>query len=186
MIELTPHNRTVLAPLFAKHKHMCTVIGAILETEVGTAVTDATPNPNIAKLALAEFTFVGGDASHPSAPELAKDLTGIVIVPSRQWRNLIYDQRGEQIKIHHRYACDGANLSIEHLQPLVDKLNPDFTIKKMDKALATQIRDDVTPDLIDNFGTVNDFLAQGVWLLCCAKQHRACRLWCLHVCRLRQ
>lgn len=175
MIQLDPHNRTVLTPLFAKHQHMRTIIGAILETDFGTAVTDDPVNPHVAKLTT-EFNFVGGDANHPAATELVKNLCGTTIVPNHQWRNLLYEIHDEQIKVHHRYACDGSKLSIDHLQPLVDKLNPDFAIKKIDRQLATQIRDDVTPDLIDNFGSVNDFLAQGFGY--CVVQSETGRIVC--------
>lgn len=160
MIQLEPHNRTFLTPLFANHHYMRTVIGAVLETDVGTAVTDDTTTPHVAQLGL-EFNFLGGDVNHPTAKELVENLQGTAVVPNQQWRNLLREIHGDNVQILHRYACDGSKLNSDHLQTLTTKLNPDFAIKKIDAALAQQIRDDVTPDLIDNFGSVAAFLANG-------------------------
>ncbi len=175
MIEIEAHKRNFLTPLFAKHDHLQTVIHAVLDTEMGTAVTDDPTNPNVAKLSL-EFNFLGGKVAHPAAKALVQDLSGTAVVPNRQWRNLIYDIHGEKVKINHRYACDGSKLDIDHLQPLADKLDPEFTIHAVDHALAAQIREDVTPDLIDNFGSVEAFINNGFGF--CVVQNETGRIVC--------
>ena len=175
MIEIEPQNRPILAPLFYKHKYLRTVIDAVLNSEIGTAVTDDPANPHVAQLGL-EFKFLGGNVNHPAATELIKNFTGTAVVPSRQWHHLIYNIHGEKVRIHHRYACDGSQLNIEYLQPLVQKLKPGFSIKTIDHALAQQIREDVTPDLVDNFGSVDAFLEHGFGF--CVVQNETGRIVC--------
>lgn len=155
-----PSARHVLTTLFAEHKYLRTVIGAILEAGMGTAVTDNPANPNAASLYL-EFNFLGGDAAHPAAAELVRNLKGTAVVPNNQWRDLLYQIHGERLKTHQRYACDHTQLHLAHLQPFVSSIAPEFTIKQLDVALAQQIRRDVTPDLVDNFGSAKAFIAQG-------------------------
>ena len=158
---LIESDRSTLTPLFAEHRHLQTIIRAILEAEMGTAVTDNPAKPNVANLQL-EFNFLGGDATHPAAVELVKGIKGTAVIPNEQWRNLIYQIHGERVKPHTRYACDGAQLSITHLQPLAANLPAEFVVKKLDLPLAQQIRRDVSPDLVDNFGSAEAFMAKGL------------------------
>ena len=161
MIELAPHNRNLLAPLFSEHKQLRTVIDAILQNGMGTAVTDDPIHPQIAKLTLG-FDFLGGDATHPAAIDLVSGLVGeTAVLPNKQWRDLIFATHGERVKIHNRFTSDGAQLNIEQLRPFAASHPVEFTIKQIDLLLAQQIRTDVTPDLIDNFGSVEAFIKRG-------------------------
>ena len=155
-----PPARRALTPLFAEHNHLRTVIGAILEAGMGTAVTDNPTRPNAASLYL-EFNFLGGDAAHPAAAELVRHLKGTAVVPNDQWRDLLYQIHGERLKTHQRYACNHTQLHTAHLQPFTANIAPEFTITQLDLALAQQIRRDVTPDLVDNFGSAKAFIEQG-------------------------
>ena len=162
-MDIEPTYQKKLVALFKCHTRMHVAIDAVLEGHHGTICSDSEDRPQVASIVAGDIVLFAGDPSITYARELVSQTEHAILVsPSPDWTRLIYDIHGENITVQDRYDFSSDTLNPSHLETLSRQFPEHVEIKRIDKELAHRIRKDVTPDLVSNYASPDDFVQRGV------------------------
>jgi RimJ/RimL family protein N-acetyltransferase len=170
MILLESHERKSLFPLFETMHD--TMILSCLQGHMGQAIVDRYPNPQCAKLIVADFCFIAGDSNCNTARELVAFLPLafqgrelIYITQNDKWDKLIEQCYKEKCQPTTRYAFfkDTGEIDTKKLKEYIKALPTEYQIKRIDETLARKILSESwSYDLCGTFPTIADFLNRGI------------------------
>lgn len=165
-VELGCPQRADLAPLFRRHRHLRVLIDAILEGRCGTARADEESRARVAQLKVGDFTFFGGDPTHPLASAWVDRLRGgrILLLADDGWREAVQRVHSDSTDVEPRVSYSGAELDVDRLRASLNRVPEGFQIRRLDLDLAERVRAEVHPDLLlpEVFGSAADFVERGV------------------------
>ncbi len=164
------NNREILASLFKNDKNPH--ILSALQGYMGDAWVDNLESPTVAMITISIFVYFAGDSSCNVARELLLELPKkrLIIPESEQWEILLKTVLKGSIKKHqrHTFVQNVNNFDIIKLEKMTKALPEGYTIKRIDKQLATDPNLIELPiDYAEPFDSVDDFLNRGIgfWAL---------------------
>lgn len=170
--------RKRLAPLFADHTHLRPFVDAVLQGYGGTAAANPGTDLQVAQLSFSEWTFFGGDPTHPMAGHLVQQLSGeqVIIVTSEVWRALVDRVHSSRITPQPRVAFSAQRLELAHLHRLMEGIPTGYQITRINLELAQRIGGEVSPGLIlpDVFASPADFVERGIGFCTIADERIVC------------
>lgn len=155
--------RTLLAPLFALHRHDRVLIDSVLERHFGNAWADSVSEPTVARLDSGAFTLLGGDPGAAAAQALLAVAPIYYVTPETDgWRWALRKAFGEGITALPFTPFSWQSLDTAHLAELARRVPPGFELKRVDAAVAERLPGDMGNDyFLECFHSIEDFLERG-------------------------
>lgn len=138
---------------------MPTVIHAVVGEGFGRAWADNLEKPTVGWAQL-DFNFLAGDAAHPAASEIARQVTH-AIVPTPQWTQLFLQTWGDRLRKRQRISFRGADLQAEQLRAFIGQLPQRFELTRIDRTNVDAFSM-LGPFLVGNFRSTDHYLNRGV------------------------
>lgn len=164
IVSVTPHERQRLVELFRECRRDRVHIDSVLEGSFGEAFTDSLTRPTVARLDSGSFSMLAGAAGSPAARNLLGfPLPRYVTPQDEAWRELLADTYFGQAAVLTFTTCSAASVEPAHLEELEAALPPDYTILRLDAALAERCGNELGNEyFLEAFHSVADFLARGL------------------------
>jgi len=164
-LKLTKANRIRLARAFRRCKRVDLSIDCAIEGQMGKAFTDDFENPTAFCIQVGPFWYLAGDARSSGGLEMIKDLPAYrLLMPSAgEWIEVAKEIHDERLVPFPRFSFSSENLSLKHLDGLLDDSPHKDAIRRIDSAILTQLtgEPDSVVDIAD-FDSAEDFLKRGV------------------------
>ena len=163
IVETGIEQRSILAPLFASHKHDRVLIDSVLEGSFGSAWADSLSEPTVARLDSGAFTLLGGDPGAAAARTLLAVAPISYVTPeSHGWRQILQKAFGPTISALRFTPFSWESLDEAYLADLSQQLPAGFAVKRVDAALAERLPADMgNVYFLECFHSVEDFLERG-------------------------
>jgi GNAT superfamily N-acetyltransferase len=131
VIELAPHNRTVLRELFGQHRYLRGLVHGVLAGVSGSAWVDDRELPNVAYLRADGFVIFAGDPMHPAAPAMVQSMArgSTLIGPTDEWEQLIRQIWGQDMLVKGRVAFGPGRWDWRALAAFARDLPPGYMLK---------------------------------------------------------
>lgn len=180
---ISPPNRHILAPIFKDHQRKPMTIHAVLESDIGESLADNDHSPNVVSLTYGQTTFLGGDHTHPIAPELIKQAPGWIVPESQYWIGLIIKLFGKRFDTRQRIRLSAQNLNLNHLKEISQHVPSGFEIKRIDLNLAQRIGNEVSPALVNTFSSIENFVKHGIGFCALTNDQIVCGASSAYTCK---
>jgi GNAT superfamily N-acetyltransferase len=140
-------------------------IDCAIEGQMGKAFVDDLENPAAFCIQVGPFWYLAGNARSSGGHQMIKDLPDYrLLMPSEgEWIEVAKEIHGARLAPFPRFSFSSENLSLEHLNTLLDDSPHKDAIRRIDKTILTQItgEPDSVVDITD-FDSAEDFLKRGV------------------------
>ena len=166
LIELESDNRASVRRMFNHYPCCHGGIAATIEGGMGKVFVDSQEIPSVA-LAVLDFHFLAGDPSSENAPFLINLLQHgergeWVIAPTPDWQHLLTANYSGELEVYQREAFLAEQFDVDKLQCLCQALPSGFELRKVCLEEVTQFASNLSPALIHNFRSHEDFISRGV------------------------
>ncbi len=158
--------RACLVSLFAEHPPSF-LIDTVIQGHLGHACVDDMHEPSVARLEYADVVIHGGDPHHPAAQKLIETTPiekGILPAPG-DWSRVLQEYFGDQLIEIERYRFSEESLTVNNLNPLVQNMDSQYRLQKINLELAKRILEDpeqISEDHVRNFDSAEDFVRRGL------------------------
>lgn len=149
------------AALFARHRTLRAIVEAGVEGRQGTIVRDG----DAARLSLGCYHVFGGDPASPGARRLIENAEGpreLIYGNDAAWRARILDLLGERVFDRPMDEFDPSDLDDAALASVEASLSPDFTLRRLDANLATQLDRELEPHGLQVFTSPQHLADKGL------------------------
>jgi GNAT superfamily N-acetyltransferase len=162
-IELDSDNRASLRRLFDSYPCLHGSVAAVIEGGMGRVFADAQDEPCVA-LAVLDFHFLAGDPLHANALLLFKLLQpgDVVIAPAPAWQRLVAATYPSALAVYRREAFQAEQFDLDRLRRFSQALAGGFELRQVRLEEVTQFATDLSPALIYNFRSPEEFITRGV------------------------
>lgn len=144
LLPLTRSNRLKLARAFRRHTRFDTGIDCAVEGQMGHAFADDVENPTVFLIEQGGFfAYLAGDAHSPVGRALATALSGpkllITAHAGDPWPAVLQELHGNRLVPVDRYRYSSENITLEHLNSLLNESPFRDAIRRMDVDLASRL-----------------------------------------------
>jgi RimJ/RimL family protein N-acetyltransferase len=152
-----------VANLFDAHILARSIINPCIQSGIGSLSVDDVDSPSIAMYSIPMMMFFAGDATSPLALELVKSLPHhtIFIVPDEKWSNIIKEVGGERLVVNRRTHFDYSTLNITHLRKLKEGLPEEYTLKRLNEKVLSQIDKEYAVQIQMYYGNMKNLVKAG-------------------------
>jgi RimJ/RimL family protein N-acetyltransferase len=152
----------MLRPLFDGFPGLHGAIDAVLEGVNGDAFVDDVDAPRVAKLVLSDFHMVAGDPAAPTARTvLAAVPAGDWVACPEPWEELLWESE-RPMMVTERFAFTAPEgWDMERVRATKSGLPPGFSLVRVTADTVAEFGE-LNESFVENFGTLERFLEQGV------------------------
>lgn len=164
-LELTRANRLKLARAFQKNKRVDYSIDCVIEGQMGKAFVDSLTHPTAYRITIGPFWYFAGEAHSTGGYQMMSGLPSYCLfMPSpADWLEVAKETFGHDLQPFTRYSFDTAELSVQHLENLLNKSPYQDFLIPINAELATQLLHQPESYLeISDFDSVQDFIERGL------------------------
>jgi GNAT superfamily N-acetyltransferase len=164
-LELTEANRLKLARAFRNNKRVDYSIDCVLEGQMGKAFVDSLAQPAAYRITVGPFWYFAGAAHSPGGYQMMSSLPayGLFMPSPREWREVAREIFGQNLQSFTRYSFDTTDLSIQHLEHVLEQSPHKNHLVPLDTELAAQLARRPASYLeISDFDSVQDFIERGL------------------------
>ncbi len=164
-LNLTKANRIKLAGAFRNVKRVDLGIDCAIEGQMGKTYVDNADKPRAFKIEVGPFCYFAGNAKSELINKVIADFQpGFLLMPSADdWVLSAKKIHGDRLIPFERFSFSSDNLSIEHLDNLLQSVPLKSDIVHIDAENASQILSDFSEFAdISDFDSIDDFAARGV------------------------
>jgi len=164
-LELSKSNRLRLARAFQHNKRVDYSIDCVIEGQMGKAFVDSPSNPTAFRITVGPFWYFAGDARSNGGRRMMEEFPAYsLLMPSpSEWLEVAQETFGESLHSFSRYSFSPDDLSIPHLESLLQDSPFQESLIPLDIHLATRLID--LPDSFfepSDFESVEDFTERGM------------------------
>lgn len=141
VVEIFPTERKILHKFFETFRYQRVFIDGTLDGHFGKAWADDPQIPQVALLNHA-LAYLGGDASIPTARELAKKAISVsesVFVSSEEWGKHLLEIHGNQFVPVRWTSFSSKSINIYRIRQLKQQIPAGFTVKRIDQEIANHL-----------------------------------------------
>jgi len=149
-----------LASVFATHTTLPAIVEAGLEGRLGSLACDR----DAARLSLGCYEMFGGDAQSPGARRLIAGARRRELVYGNDplWRAAILAVRGDEVIDRPMTEFDAGSLDPSALARAEASVDPGFTVRRLDEALASQLDGELEPHGLQVYASARDLVEHGL------------------------
>jgi GNAT superfamily N-acetyltransferase len=168
MIELplSKANRLRIARAFGGQVRVDISIDCVIEDQMGKAFVDDLAHPTAFLIEMdGFFCYFAGDASGPGGRGLVASATPpkLLMGLSPDWLALVGEIHGDRLIMADRYIFSSENLSVDHLERLLEASPFKDGVRRIDVDVATQIADNPQSFVqLTAYDTPEDFVERGI------------------------
>ena len=153
-----------VASLFESHILIQSIINPCIQSGIGSLIVDDTYSPSVAMYSIPMMIFLTGDATSSTALEFTKSLPPLIIliVPDDKWRELLKNELGERLVVHHRTHLDHSTLDIARLRKLKEELPVGYKLKELDLDVLPQIDPEYAIQIQMYYGKIENLVKTGI------------------------
>jgi len=158
-------HQQLLQKVFSFHEKRDFTIECVLEGTMCKVIADCKTSPAIFLIQNGPFYILGGDSEHSQSENIVNRIpNGATILPSpKNWISILEKQPNVTLQPYERFSLNHENISISHLDKIINSSLNELEITEIDVVLASSIsRDEKFNYHFQNFKSESDFLNRGV------------------------
>ncbi len=176
-----------LAPLFSGHRDIRVVVDSVLEGRLGSAVTDDTDAPTVARLRIGCYDIFGGS---PSAAQ-ARDWIETVPTPREfvfpvtdhgAWSELASVTLGDRLHAFPMRTFDADYLDVDQLRRSAATMPDRFQLKGIAREWAAKLGQELEPHALQVFPSADRFATDGIGIAATRDGAMACAATSYAIC----
>ena len=166
MLKINLHtHKDTLKKALALHDRKDLTIDCVLEGTMCNVYANSLKSPEVFLIKNGPFHILAGDHTHDSATNLLATIADdATILPSPpEWIAALNNQKNIILQKYNRYCLDHSNISVAHLNKVIDSISNQYNISRIDAALAADIsHNEQFKYHFQNFNSASDFLQRGL------------------------
>lgn len=158
--EISPERHQDMISLFESNRYLELIWRAILRQELGVVHADDAEDPRVAMLAYKFLIFFAGDARHHAVDSLLAQVPQrhLMFIPDDAWAMKFTEIWGQKLKSKERTKFSSKNLSIEHMDCILEHVPEGMAIGPLTRDSIHHISDQAKGIISLLFPRLDDFM----------------------------